>query len=386
MLAIVLAATIDLAAARAALEDFDRVCKAENGRLWNVSLCGPTVFADPSSRDAVTWLNGELKETKIPEPIGIANYGVDWEGRRWTMVMWPLPEEAFARRALLAHESWHRVQDGLGFKQTGPKNLHLDEADGRYWLRLELRALARALDSGAKSAVEDALAFRAKRHALAANAAEEERLLEMHEGLAEYTGTAAAEPRVKERGYEVAKIVRKADRNESFVRSFAYITGPAWGALIDMRTPNWTRGVKPSDDLAQIAQRAWNAKTRTDADARAVKYGRAEVRVAEDQRAEKKRALIAELRAKFVDGPTLSVPVGGGNMTFDPYGLQPLDELGTVYRSITISGPWGKLEVKSGGALVASDWSTVKVPANGTEHTLTLNEGWVVRDGAVVKQ
>lgn len=377
MLALVLAATIDLAAARAAFEDFDRVCGADGGKLWNVSLCGPTVVADPQSRDAVTWVGGELKTAKIPESIGIANYGVDWDGRRWTMVMWPLPDAPFARRALLAHESWHRVQEKLGFAQTGPKNTHLDDAAGRTWLRLELRALARALESGSKSAVEDALAFRAKRHALIASAAEEERLLEMHEGLAEYTGTAIAEPRVKERAAEVAKIVRGADRNQSYIRSFAYVTGPAWGALIEMRSPQWTRSVKATDDLARVAQRAWKVGAiAKNADARAVKYGAAEVKAAENARAEKKRIELAELRAKFVDGPTLTVPNSGGNMTFDPYGLQPLGEHGTIYRSMTISGPWGKLEVTSGGALVASDWSRVTVPANGSGYTLTLNEEW----------
>src|SRR6185436_5683105 len=163
---LVLAATIDIAAARAALEDLDRLCRADAGKLWNVSLCGPTVLADPQTRDAVTWVDGKLENAKIPESIGIANYGADWDGRRWTMVMWPLPEDAYARRALLAHESWHRVQETLGFQSTGPKNVHLDGAGGRTILRLEMRALARALESGSKNAIEDALAFRAMRHAL----------------------------------------------------------------------------------------------------------------------------------------------------------------------------------------------------------------------------
>lgn len=381
MLALVLAATIDLAAARSAFEDLDRICGADAGRLWGVSLCGPTVLADPQSRDAVTWVGGELKTAKIPESIGIANYGADWDGRRWTMVMWPLPDDAFARRALLAHESWHRVQEGLGFKQTGPKNDHLDETDGRYWLRLELRALARALESGSKSAIEDALAFRAKRSA----AFEQERLLEMHEGLAEYTGTAIAEPRVKERAALVAKLVRRADGNEHFVRSFAYATGPAWGALIEMRSPRWTRSVKATDDLARLAQRAWKANAPANADARAVKYGGAELRVAEERRTERKRAELAALRAKFIDGPKLTLPMEGASFTFDPYGVQTLDGVGSVYRSLKLRAAWGSIEA-SGGALITSDWKNVIVPANGEGYTLTLNAGWARARGTVEKQ
>ena len=64
---------------------------------------------------------------------------------------------------------FHRVQPGLGLMQLAAANEHVDAMDGRYWLRLEWRALARALqESGAArvDAVRDALAFREARRAL----------------------------------------------------------------------------------------------------------------------------------------------------------------------------------------------------------------------------
>ena len=67
----------------------------------------------------------------------------------------------------------------LGLPNANPQNIHLDSANGRYWMRLEWRALARALATGDKSAVADALAFRAERRKLVTN--DEERLLEMNE-------------------------------------------------------------------------------------------------------------------------------------------------------------------------------------------------------------
>src|SRR4026207_383530 len=66
---------------------------------------------------------------------------------------------------------------------------------GRYWLRLEGRALARALqESGAArvDAVRDALAFREARRALYAGSAEDERKVEITGGLPNYTGIVAA--------------------------------------------------------------------------------------------------------------------------------------------------------------------------------------------------
>jgi hypothetical protein len=67
--------------------------------------------------------------------------------------------------------------------------------EGRYWLRLEWRALARALrESGEQRnlAVRDALAFRQARRTLYPASVEDERGQEIGEGLAAYTGTVLA--------------------------------------------------------------------------------------------------------------------------------------------------------------------------------------------------
>jgi hypothetical protein len=63
------------------------------------------------------------------------------------------------------------VQPKLGLAVLGKSQLneHLDTVDGRYWMRLEWRALARALrESGPQrnAAVSDALAFRQARRTL----------------------------------------------------------------------------------------------------------------------------------------------------------------------------------------------------------------------------
>jgi len=98
----------------------------------------------------------------------------------------------------MLHELFHRIQSDLGLNiAAGPAragNEHLDTFEGRVWLRLEWRALARALaQSGEnrKRALSDAAAFRLMRRSQFANAAENERVEEIREGLAQYTGTVA---------------------------------------------------------------------------------------------------------------------------------------------------------------------------------------------------
>src|SRR3990172_7081273 len=65
-----------------------------------------------------------------------------WGAVRWdTIANWP----ARTRGELLLHESFHIVQPQLVPNGPAGANEHLDAVDGRYWLRLEWRALARAL-------------------------------------------------------------------------------------------------------------------------------------------------------------------------------------------------------------------------------------------------
>jgi hypothetical protein len=84
------------------------------------------------------------------------------------------------------------------------------------------------------------------------------------------------------------------------------------------------------------------------------RYAGSEIRAAEETRGEQRRALVLELRSRFVDGPGLLVPSGGGG-TFNAVGATPIPGVGTVfvlpYRQ---RGNWGTLEATK-GVLVNED-------------------------------
>ncbi|HEX8251932.1 MAG TPA: hypothetical protein VF846_02200 [Thermoanaerobaculia bacterium] len=365
---ITLFASIDVGAAQRGFAELQAMCAADGGRLWGRSLCGPTVFADARTREAI---RSDGVATKVPDSIGIANTRVEWDGEQWTMLMWPLTQNVPARRALLAHESFHRIQSGLGFPMNNPANAHLETAEARAWMRLEWRALARALATGDERAVADALAFRAKRFI------EEERQLEMNEGLAEYTGWAMAVPNVRERIPSLVRKLANAEKNETYSRAFAYASGPAWGTLLEMKKPRWTRSLKPTDDLGALARRAWNIRG---TELRVSEYGGEAIRVEEEARATKKRELAAKLRARFVDGPVLRIPLQKMQFTFDPNNVQPLEGHGTVYPTLEVRDVWGKIVVTGGGALMSPDYQTLIVSANAEGYELTLADGWRLAD------
>src|SRR5947209_4369307 len=287
-------AGIAAAALLSAFRELEQMCARDHGRMWGTSLCGPTMFVDPQTREITA--NEPVPASTLPKSIGIANTSVEWGGKRWTMIMLPPPDDAYDRRVLLAHESFHRIQPKLGlFIGQEGGNAHLDTLEGRYWLQLEWRALAAAL-RGDHEALKDALALRAYRQAMFAKAAEEERALEFREGLAEYTGTAFAEPSVQKRIPHLIEALRDAEKKPSFVRSFAYASGPAWGAILEMQDPRWTQHVEPALSRLEPAGEPVLHPER---------YGGSELLASEKVREEKKQATLREFRARFIDGPVL---------------------------------------------------------------------------------
>src|SRR5215212_8349421 len=191
---------INIALASKYFREAESASSRDGGRLWGVALYGPMLFVDPNTRFVVAnqvdkngalRREGEVFTGKLPEEIGIANTATTWSGVQWTMVVWPLPEERQARVRLMTHELSHRVQNGINLPASDSVNRQLDQRDGRIWLRLEWRALERALyEQGAarKEAITDAMYFRRHRQSLFPTPLKDEAVLEINVGLAEYTG------------------------------------------------------------------------------------------------------------------------------------------------------------------------------------------------------
>lgn len=373
---------ISPAAAQEAFGEYEEAALADAGELWGRELLGPMLFADPRTRAVVANQpdeQGKLAEEDgvfvgtLPLEVGIANTALDWAGVRWTMVMWPLPAERFTRVTLLMHEAFHRVQPTLAHAGGSELSPHLDQEAGRVWLRLEMRALARALrtrDDAQKTAIGDALLFRAQRQALYPNARKLEARVERNEGLAEYTGFALCGASPEVRAERAAQKLLGDERGASFVRSFAYATGPGYGILLDQHAPGWRARVVGQVELAAFLAEAlgWQAPAElaNAAEAASANYDGAKVRDEERAHAEKQAARAAELRARFVDGPVLVLPLGAGvGYTFDPTDIATFEGLGSYYGSISITESWGVLEA-GGGALVERDargaMSAVRVP------------------------
>ncbi len=361
-----------------AFGELDQMCLRDAGRMWGMSLCGPTVFVDRDTRHFVARREGKITEGTLASSVPIANTAVDWDGDRWTMVILPLPEDAYKRRVLLAHESFHRIQPKLGLVSKEVPNAHLDTLQGRYLMQLEWRALAAAL-RGDRMALSDALAFRQRRRELFQHAAEEEEALERNEGLAEYTGTVFAAPLLRDRIPHLIEALRDAEKTPTFSRSFAYATGPAWGALREQR------GVRRLAAASESSAEAPHSED--EIEKRAAKYGGFALLATERARDEKRQAILRDFRARFIDGPVLVLPLRNMQFEMNPNEAQPFESCGTIYPTLTLRDAWGSIVVKRGGALISSDWLRLIVPRPPSDdYALTLNEGWKIEGDTVVKR
>jgi hypothetical protein len=395
-------APIDQAKAAAAFAEAEKLSAKDDGKLWGKPLYGPMLFAQSDSRAVVAneadgsgllQKQGDVFAGVLPKDVAIANTAVDWVGKRWTMVMWPLPVNSQPRERLLAHELFHRIQTDLGLPATNPENAQLDSLEGRVLLQLEWRALAAALTANwadQTEAIHDALAFAGKRHELFAGSQETERALMLNEGLAEYTGVSIALPDAASARWRVIMRLTNPEA-ETFVRSFAYASGPAYGLLLDERLPGWRKRLNAKSDLAALLATTVSAAPTAGAEQRAAVYGGAALRQFETERDTRAQAERAQYRRLLVDGPTLTVPDAGKFMyTFDPNAVVALPGLGMVFPASTVSDQWGTLDIQEGGALLASDYHSVRVAAptntdgshvKGPGWTLDLAAGWKIVPG-----
>lgn len=380
-----------LEAIAAAVAEAGHSCAADDGRLWGQSLCGSFLFADTErgrliASRAVPGKGLEpapegLYVTTLPEDLPVANRAIEWGGVEWAMMILPLPQDPAAVRELLLHESYHRIQDDLGLAAKDHPMDHLVGEAGRTWLRLELRALARALaadSAGGPEALRDALAFRARRQALAPGAPVAETALELQEGLAAYTGAVLAVAPREAAEARVVELLNDFDDRDSYARSFAYATGPALGLLADRYAPGWRGEILRTRDLAGVLGRKIDETERSEGEieARARKYGLEEIAAQEAERRREAERRLADYRRRLVQEPVVVMPLQEMQMTFDPNAVIPLGEHGTVYPTITLRDRWGTLIVESGGALISPDFTRATVPGGASEACMPGGQGW----------
>jgi len=389
--------------AKKTFSDINSLLKIDNGKFWNKQLNGPIIIVNPETREFFANENNTLLKFKennslfsdtLPKNINIANTALNWENKRWTMVMLPLPIDKISRNNLVIHELFHRIQPEIGFEnlQEG-NNSHLDKYEGRLLLKLELEALKGALSSNTENEIrlnlKNALTFRNIRQNDSLKKIAEN-LLEINEGLAEYTAIMLSGRTEKEMKIHLTNSINQFYTNPTFVRSFAYQTIPVYGYLLSKQKDNWNIEISGNTNLTDYFIEAFAVDLTNNSSfeqiAKENDYDYQNIVMIETAREDERLAKVEEFKRIFLKEPILKLNFENMNISFDPRNITPLENFGTVYPTIRVTDNWGILTVEN-GALLDSNWGYVTVSkpteisnetVKGNGWTLELKENWIV--------
>lgn len=372
----------DSAVASRCFKDLKRELKRDNGDLWGRQLYAPTFVVNTETGEIIADRQDSLGLFRpgengiycgvMPAECNPANSVIDLGGMRWVMVLWPLPDTKFERNVLLTHETFHYWQPALGLNPQMDLCSHLDSETSRIYLKLEWNALEAAVqaetEEGTEIAVSHALAFRRARFCATSDSnktMEDERAMLLLEGLPEYTAykiCCHSDGQMKE---SILKSRQNHWNNDSYVYSFAYHTGLAYGYLLDKLGLDWREGLDESSSLTDIAAEAIHATPSVNTDSIAQLYGQDTIEAYEHIRA-LNMAKVKEAYCHLFTGDTImSLTFGNVSMGFHPAKVIDLAGFGTVYPNIRLTGDFGILDVRDGGCLMHPNWDAADVSAKG---------------------
>lgn len=377
--------------------------------LWNLDIYGPILLVNPITREVYANTSdslgalkkdGKIYTGKLPGNILIGNYSLNWGGLNWAMVLTIFITNNKAERVdLFTHELFHRVQPLLNFPRVNDQNNgHLDSKNGRIYLRLELEALVKALNSVDKNERNNhtlnALYFRKYRYKLFPNAYSSEATIEINEGIASYTGKVMRN--LNEKGFSSLMVTKITDffKEQSYVQMFAYNTIPAYGFMLRESNKYWNKKITSETNLTDFFISAFGfndkMKQQINVDSISFLYNGLTIVKEETEREERIKKTVLEYKKKFLEQPHFEILLEKKRMSYDTRYIVTIEDLGFVYPTMKATDNWGVLDIKDVGGFLnpTKDKVIITIPTkidgsniSGEGWTLLLNDNYkVIKD------
>ncbi len=370
------------------------ICNRDNGKLWGKNLYGPLMFVDRGTRRIVSNRadsEGLLKEKDgiytglYPRELIINNAPVMFGGAEFAMAPLPARDDDYRIETRAVHSLFHLFQEEEGFVSTGYITSNMDGHEARLWIKLEWKALRKALSSngdGQLLAIRDALIFRGANRELYHKYAADEDRFETYEGLATFTSTLLCTNSPDEFKKRLFEFLDRIYSMQSYSRSYGFIHGALYAALLYDKGYDFKQ-IKTCDfDLGNAVRELYNiqlpAVCRDVAGSIAVNYNIDEINKEEEKRLSDIKENINRLISTFTEKPVVFIELESPYFDFEPEDVHSLDTLGTLYNSLRVSDNWGKLTVESGGCLVANTYKYLRITAKGfkADKNRISGEGW----------
>jgi len=383
-------------------KDIEEICNRDNGKLWGKNLYGPILFVERVTRRAVANMpdNDGLLKSKdgvytgiYPKELILTNGPVKFGGTQFAMSPLPAEEDGYRIKTRAIHSLFHRFQENEGVLPSAFNANNMDEKEARLWIKLEWKALKKALKTDGEErqlTIRDALIFRGSNRELYHKYADDENRFETYEGLATFTYTMLCTNSHEE---YISRLFENLDRvysMQSYARSYGFIHGALYASLLYEKGYNIKKINADSIDLGKAVKELYNIKLpvicRDVAGSIALNYDIDLINKEEEQRLADIRESIHRQISIFTEKPVVFLELESPYFDFEPEDIHSLDTLGTLYNSMRVSDNWGKLTVDKGGCLVSNNLKYLRITAkifkmdknhiSGEGWHLILNNDW----------
>jgi hypothetical protein len=370
--------------------------------FWGRNLYGPMMFVERGSRRIVANqpdAEGLLKLREgvytgfYPREMILNHAPVTFGGTLFAMVPLPPEEDEFRIRSRAIHVLFHVHQKLNGSEYITFNQRNMDENEARLWIKLEWKALRKALNSTGEErlmSIRDALVFRGSNRELYQKYAADENHFETYEGLATFTYLKFCTKSDEECRTRLMENLNRVYSMSSYARSYGNIHGALYAALLYDAGYNFQNLSVNSADLGAIVKELYSIELpgicRDVAGSLALSYGLAVINKEEDERRLNIQERLHRLTSTFTEKPVVYLELESPYFDFEPEDIHPVDSLGTLYTAMRVSDSWGKLTVDEGGCLVSRNYKYLRITAKGYKPeknrisgdgwNLILNEGW----------
>ena len=225
-------------------KEIEQICNRDSGKLWGKNLYGPIMFVERVTRRITSNLpdnEGLLKYKDgvytglYPKELILSNAPVKFGGTQFAMTPLPEEEEMYRIKTRAIHSLFHRFQENEGVASSPFNENNMDEKEARLWIKLEWKALRKAINTHGDErqlAIRDALIFRGANRELYHKYADDENKFETYEGLATFTYTTLCTNSPEEYKVRLFENLDRIYSMQSYARSYGIIHGALYATLL----------------------------------------------------------------------------------------------------------------------------------------------------------
>jgi len=380
-----------------ALRYFSKVedaCNRDNGKLWGKNLNGPIMYIDRKSRKIIA--NQPDKEGLLkvkegiysgsyPKELIISNAAVHYGGALFAMAPLPMEEDEYTIINRAIHGLFHCYQESIGYTSSGYNTSNMDEKNARLWIKLEWKALRKALNSEGPEqqlAIRDALVFKGSNREQYPGYVADEIRFENYEGLAAFTYTLLSTESPEQNKKRLFEYLDRIYSRPVFSRSYGAVTGALYANLLYSKGYDLKKIRSENIDLAEEVKILYEIQLpdvcRDVAGSIALNY---EIGIIQNEEAEREADIKERIHRQistFTEKPVVYLELESPYFDFEDSDIHPMDTLGILYSAIRVSDNWGKLTVENGGCLVSNNLKYLRITSRGfkADKNRFVGEGW----------